>query len=130
MDTPFEAGLGFAVKLDKPGGFIGRDALARQKEAGPPPRRLLQFLLEDAEPLLLHGEVIWRDGAPMGYIRAGAYGHTLGAAVGLGLVEAGLPVTKAWVESGRWEIEIAGKRHGARASLTPLYDPKARRVKG
>jgi len=130
MDTPFEAGLHFAVKLDKPGGFIGRDALARQKEAGPPRRRLLQFLLEDAEPLLLHGEVIWRDDTRLGYIRAGAYGHTLGAAVGLGLVESDEPVTKAWVESGRWELEVAGKRHAARASLRPLYDPQARRVKG
>jgi 4-methylaminobutanoate oxidase (formaldehyde-forming) len=130
MDTPYDAGLSFAVELDKPAGFIGRDALARQKAEGPPKRRLLQFLLEDPEPLLLHGEVIWRDGAPVGYIRAGAYGHTLGAAVGLGMVEAGQPVTKAWVESGRWELEIAGKRHGARASLRPLYDPQALRVKG
>jgi 4-methylaminobutanoate oxidase (formaldehyde-forming) len=130
MDTPYEAGLGFAVVLDKPAGFIGRDALARQKAQGPPKRRLLQFLLEDAEPLLLHGEVIWRDAAPVGYIRAGAYGHTLGAAVGLGLVEAGEPVTKAWVEAGRWELEIVGKRHAARASLRPLYDPQALRVKG
>jgi 4-methylaminobutanoate oxidase (formaldehyde-forming) len=129
IDTPFEAGLGFAVKLDKAGGFLGRDALARQKAEGGPRRRLLQFLLEDPEPLLHHGEVIWRDGARVGYVRVGAYGHTLGAAVGLGLVEAGEPVGKGWVEAGRWEIEIAGRRHPARASLQPLYDPRLKRVK-
>ena len=129
VDTPFEAGLGFAVKLDKPGGFVGRDALARQKAEGPPRRRLLQFLLEDPEPLLHHGEVIWRDGERVGYLRVGAFGFTLGAAVGLGLVEAREPVDRRYVESGRWEIEIAGARHPARASLQPLYDPKLERVK-
>ncbi len=129
IDTPFEAGLGFAVKLDKPGGFIGRDALARQQAEGPPKRRLVQFLLEDPAPLLHHGEVIWRNGARVGYLRVGAYGFTLGAAVGLGMVEAGEPVGKRYVESGRWEIEIAGRRHAARASLQPLYDPQLKRVK-
>jgi 4-methylaminobutanoate oxidase (formaldehyde-forming) len=129
VDTPLEAGLAFAVKLDKPGGFVGRDALARQKALGPPKRRLLQFLLEDPEPLLHHGEVVWRDGARVGYVRVGAYGFTLGAAVGLGFVEAGEPVTKQWVDSARWEIEIAGTRFAARASLRPLYDPRLERVK-
>jgi 4-methylaminobutanoate oxidase (formaldehyde-forming) len=129
IDTPFEAGLGFAVKLEKPGGFIGRDALARQKAEGPPRRRLLQFLLEDPEPLLHHGEVIWREGARVGYLRVGAYGFTLGAAVGLGLVEADQPIDRSYVEATRWELEIAGRRHAARASLQPLYDPQLKRVK-
>ena len=129
IDTPYEAGLGFAVKLDKPGGFIGREALAQQKAQGPPKRRLVQLLLEDPEPLLHHGEVIWRDGERVGYVRVGAFGFKLGAAVGLGMVEAGTPVDKGYVESGRWEIEIAGKRHPARASLQPLYDPRLARVK-
>lgn len=129
IDTPLEAGLGFAVKLETERGFIGRDALLRQKQAGVPKRRLVQFLLEDPEPPLYHGEVLWRDGARVGYIRAGAYGYTLGGAVGLGLVEADEPVTKAYVESGRWEVEVAGVRHPARASLRPLYDPGLARVK-
>ncbi|MAI78221.1 MAG: oxidoreductase [Deltaproteobacteria bacterium] len=128
-DTPIEAGLGFAVKLDKPGGFIGRDVLAKQKEAGVPHRRLVQFILEDPEPLLLHGEVIWRNGVAVGYIRAGAYGHTLGASVGLGYVEADEPVTKAYLDSGEWEVELALQKHRARASLRPLYDPKGERIK-
>ena len=129
LDTPFEAGLGFAVKLDKPGGFIGRDALALQKKSGVPSRRLVQFLLKDSEPLIYHGEVIWRDGVAVGTIRAGAYGHTLGASVGLGYVEPGVAVTRDYIAKGRWEIEVAGMRHPACASLRPLYDPKGERLR-
>jgi 4-methylaminobutanoate oxidase (formaldehyde-forming) len=129
LDTPFEAGLGFAVKLAKPGGFIGREALARQKQEGPPRRRLLQFQLLDPGPYLHRGEVVWRDGERVGYLRVGAYGHTLGSAVGLGMVEAQEPVTPAYVDSSRWEIEIAGQRFAARASLRPLYDPLLERVR-
>ncbi|NRA07435.1 MAG: GcvT family protein [Myxococcales bacterium] len=129
VDTPLEAGLGFAVKLDKPGGFVGREALLRQKQAGVPCRRLVQFLLEDPEPLLFHGEAIWRDGEAVGYIRAGAYGHTLGASVGLGYVEAAEPVTRDSLASAAWEIEIACEKFAARPSLRPLYDPKGERIK-
>jgi 4-methylaminobutanoate oxidase (formaldehyde-forming) len=129
LDTPLEAGLGFAVKLDKPHGFIGRDALAEQKRRGVPRKRLLQFRLRDPEPLLFHGEVIWRDDEIVGYIRAGGYGHTLGASVGLGCVEANEPIKRSWVEAGSWEIEIAGVRHAAIASVSPMYDPKLARVK-
>ncbi len=84
MDTPIEAGLGFAVKLDKPGGFIGRDVLAKQKSQGIPNKRLLQFRMVDPELMLFHVEVIWRDDEIVGYIRVGGYGHTLGASIGLG----------------------------------------------
>ena len=129
LDTPLEAGLGFAVQLDKPGGFIGRDALAVQKKAGPPRRRLVQFLLSDPAPLMYHAEVIWRNDVAVGAIRAGGFGHTLGASVGLGYVEADGPVTRDFVSSGDWEIEIAGQRHPARASLRPLYDPKGERIR-
>ena len=129
LDTPLQAGLGFAVKLDKPGGFIGRDVLAEQKKAGTPRRRLIQFLLEDPAPLIYHGEVIWRNDIALGTIRAGGYGHTLGASVGLGTVEAAEPVTRDFIASGTWEIEIAGERHAARASLSGLYDPKGERIR-
>ena len=76
-DTPLEAGLGFAVKLDKSGGFIGRDALMKQKEQGLE-RRLVQFLLKDPQPLLYHNEPIWRDNEIVGFVSSGMYGHTLG----------------------------------------------------
>jgi 4-methylaminobutanoate oxidase (formaldehyde-forming) len=129
MDTPIETGLGFAVKLDKPGGFIGRDVLAEKKAAMPLNNRLVMFQLDDPEPLLFHGEVLWRDGLRVGYIRAGGYGFTLGSAIGLGMVETDEPVTKSYLEAGQWEIEINGKKHSAKASLRPLSDPQLKRVK-
>ena len=125
-DTPLEAGLGFACRLDKP--FIGREALLRQKEAGVT-KRLVQFLLSDPGPLLYHDEPIWRDGRLVGYLSSGNYGHTLGAAVGLGYVRNEGGVDAAFVEGGSYEIEVAGTRVPARASLRPLYDPRSERVR-
>ena len=129
MDTPMDVGLGFAVKLDKPGGFIGRDVLAKQKEAGVGNRRLLLFQLVDPEPQLFHMEVIWRNEKRVGYIRVGGYGHTLGAAIGLGMIETDEPVKKSYIESGKWEIEIDGKRFAANASVRTQYDPQMKRIK-
>jgi 4-methylaminobutanoate oxidase (formaldehyde-forming) len=123
-DTPWEAGLGFAVKLDKPGGFIGREALLRQRETGLP-KRLVQFKLQSPEPLLYHNEPIWRGAAIVGFIRSGMYAHTLGAAVGLGYVSD----AANGVEPDAYEIEVAGVRHAALASLRPLYDPKQERIR-
>jgi 4-methylaminobutanoate oxidase (formaldehyde-forming) len=128
MDTPLEAGLGFFVDFDKPGGFIGREALLRQKEEGLK-QRFVQFLLQDPEPLLHGGEPIYRNGACVGYIRAGGYGHTLGGAVGLGFVENEAGITPDYVKSGSYEIEVAGVRYPAAASLRPMYDPKNQRVR-
>src|SRR5689334_5077824 len=61
-DTVLEAGLGFAVALDKPGGFIGREAVLAQKESGPLRRRLVQVLLKDPAPLLFHAAVVHGNG--------------------------------------------------------------------
>ena len=83
-DTPDEAGLGFTVAMDKPGGFIGREALLA---AGAPRRRLVPLLLADPEPLLYHGESVLQDGRVVGRVTSGAYGHTLGAAVGLAALD-------------------------------------------
>jgi len=128
-DTPVEAGLAFACAFDKAVPFIGRDAVLRQKEAGVPERRLLQFRLEDPGPLLYHNEPVCKDGAIVGYTSSGNYGHFLGAAVGLGYVRRKGGVIADWVESGGWEIEVAGTRLPATASLRPFYDPRAERVK-
>jgi glycine cleavage system aminomethyltransferase T len=85
-DTPLEAGLGFAVKLDKRGGFIGREALLRQRSSGVR-KRLVQFKLDSPDPLLYHNEPIWQGDALVGFVRSGMYAHSLGAAVGLGYVK-------------------------------------------
>jgi 4-methylaminobutanoate oxidase (formaldehyde-forming) len=125
-DHVLEAGLGFAVKTDK-GDFIGRDAVLRKKEAGLD-RRLVQFRLSDPEPLLFHNEAIVRDGMIVGTITSGNYGHHLGAAIGLGYVPS-RGESAQQVLGSRYEIEIAGMRVKAEASLRPMYDPKAERVR-
>jgi 4-methylaminobutanoate oxidase (formaldehyde-forming) len=123
-DTPWEAGLGFAVKLDKPGGFIGREALLKQRQSGVR-KRLVQFRLKSPEPLLYHNEPIWRGDSIVGFVRSGMYAHSLGGAVGLGYVtEAGDAIG-----ADDYEIEVAGVRHAASASLRPMYDPKNERIK-
>ncbi|WP_295637968.1 aminomethyltransferase family protein, partial [Novosphingobium sp.] len=127
-DTPLEAGLAFAVMLDKPGGFIGRDALVRQKQEGLK-QRLVQFLLKSPEPMLYHNEPIWQGDRIAGYIRSGMYAHTLGAACGLGYVTAPDGGVVGPIGADDYEIEIAGVRHPATASLKPMYDPTSARIK-
>jgi glycine cleavage system T protein len=131
-DHVLEAGLGFAVKLDKASGqcgdFIGRDAVLRKQEAGLT-RRLVQFKLDDPEPLLFHNEPILRDGRIVGHLTSGGYGHTLGAAVSLGYVPCRAGERIEELLASRYEIEIAGRRVGATAALRPLYDPTGARVR-
>lgn len=129
-DNAFEAGLGFAVDFKKPDGFLGRDAAWAQKNAGPLTRRLVQVLVKDPDPMLFHAEIVRRNGKPVGYVRAGSYGHTLGGAVGLAMIEAGEPIDAAFLQSGTWEVEIAGACYPAIAALRPLYDPDMKRIKG
>jgi glycine cleavage system aminomethyltransferase T/glycine/D-amino acid oxidase-like deaminating enzyme len=128
-DNALETGLGFFVDFKKPSGFIGREAALKQKTAGPPKRRLVQVLVKDPEPLLFHAEIVHRDGKPVGYVRAGSYGHTLGGAVGLAMIAAGSPIDAAWLAEGRWEVDIAGRLYPASVSLRPLYDPDMTRIK-
>jgi 4-methylaminobutanoate oxidase (formaldehyde-forming) len=126
-DSILEAGLGFAVAQGKT--FLGSDAVLAARKAGPPRRRLVQVLVTEPDPLLYHGEVVHRDGAEVGYVRAASYGHTLGGAVGLAMVESSGPVTQSWLDSGEWTVDIAGTKHAARASLRPLYDPTNARIR-
>ncbi len=126
-DHVLEAGLGFAVKIKKPDDFIGRDAVLRKKEEGLT-ARLLQFQLTTPEPLLFHNEAVIRDGEVVSYLTSGNYGHTLGAAVGLGYVPCA-GETADEVLSSDYEIEIAGVRVKAEPSLKPLFDPKSEKVK-
>ncbi len=125
-DHVLEAGLGFAVKTAKPD-FIGRDAVLKRKEEGLR-NRMLQFKLTDPEPLLYHNEPILRDGEIVGYLASGSYGHALGGAMGLGYVPCA-GETPAEVLASSYEIDVAGTRVKAEASLRPMYDPKSERVK-
>jgi 4-methylaminobutanoate oxidase (formaldehyde-forming) len=127
-DTPLEAGLGFAVKMDKVGGFIGQAALVKQKEEGLK-QRLVQFLLKSPEPMLYHNEPIWQGNRIAGYIRSGMYAHTLGASCGLGYVTAADGGVVGPIGADDYEIEIAGVRYPVTASLKPLYDPSNARIK-
>ncbi|MGR3464491.1 GcvT family protein [Limimaricola sp.] len=125
-DHVLEAGLGFAVKTAKPG-FVGRDAVLRRREDGLR-RRLVQFRLTDPGPLLYHAEPILRDGEIVGQLSSGAYGHALGGAMGMGYVACARETARELLAS-RYEIEIAGTRVAAEASLKPFYDPASERMK-
>ena len=127
-DSPLQSGLAFTVAWDKPGGFIGREALLRQKQQGVR-RRLALFRLEDRDGFLYHDEPIWRDGVRVGHLTSGDFGHTVGAPLGMGYVGADHVVTPDFVREGRYEIEIAGVRVPASVSLAPLHDPKNLRIR-
>ena len=125
-DHVLEAGLGFAVKTAKPA-FIGRDAVLKKREEGLQ-KRMVQFLLNDAEPLLYHNEPILRDGQIVGHLSSGSYGHHLGGAVGMGYVPCAGENADQLLSSS-FEIDVAGTRVTATASLKPLYDPTGERTK-
>jgi len=128
-DTPLEAGLHFAVAWKKPRGFVGREALERQREAGLR-RRLVAVALERTDRMLYHNEPVWRNGELVGRISSAMFGHTIGAALGLGyLANGGAPVSPEWIAAGRYEVEVADERIAARVSLRPFYDPASERVK-
>ncbi len=125
-DHVLEAGLGFAVATSK-ADFIGRDAVLRKRDAGLS-RRLLQFRLRDPEPMLYHNEPILRDGRIVGHLSSGAYGHHLGAAIGMGYVPSAGETAEDLLASS-YAIDVAGRLVEAEASLKPLYDPRGERLR-
>jgi len=127
-DTPLQAGLSFAVAWDKPGGFIGRDALLAQKETGVD-RRLVQFKLDDPEPLLYHDNPIFRDGELVGNTTSGNYGHTVGSALAMGYVKSPIDMPRAEVVEAKFELQVNGVWVPATANYRPFYDPQSLRVR-
>jgi len=127
-DTPLEAGLSWGVDWDKPGGFVGRDALLAQRDAGLT-RRLVQFRLDDPKPLLYHDEPILRNGLLVGRITSGMYGHTVGAALGMGYVSHDRGAPRDEVIGADFEIDVNGTRAPATASYRPFYDPDSERIR-
>lgn len=126
-DTPLSAGIGFVVDWEK-GDFPGREALVKQRAAGPLRERLVNLLLLDPEPLLWEMEDVLYDGELVGEIEAGAYGWTLGGAVAIATMRNEGGVTPAWLSAGRVEVVVGGQPYLARAQLGPLYDPKRERI--
>ena len=126
-DNPFEAGLGFCVKMDR-GDFIGRDALA-EKLKTQPERKLVIFTLEDSEPLIYHDEPIYRDGELVSENTHGSFSHVLNAAIGMCYLKNPGGITDEWITSGKYEINVEGKRFPIKIHLEPPYDPKSERVR-
>jgi 4-methylaminobutanoate oxidase (formaldehyde-forming) len=126
-DTPIEAGLGFAIDWDKPS-FIGREALLAQREL-PRSKRLIQFRLEDPDRLLVHDEPILRDGEIVGRTSSGMWSYVEGRCLAMGYVTHEEGVTKEWLDTGAFEIEVATERIPATPSIRSFYDPRSLRVK-
>ncbi|HVE88688.1 MAG TPA: glycine cleavage T C-terminal barrel domain-containing protein, partial [Burkholderiaceae bacterium] len=127
--NPYEAGLGFAVKLDKPGDFRGRDALAAINRSALK-RRVVSLVIDASHTNVWGNELILRDGEPIGFITSGAFGHTIGKPVALGLItRTDGPADSAWIEGGRYEIDLAGERYAAAVSLKAPYDPNSQRTR-
>jgi 4-methylaminobutanoate oxidase (formaldehyde-forming) len=127
--NPWEAGLGFAVRMEKPGGFRGHAALLATR-AAECRRRVVSLVVEAAHTNLWGGELVLRDGLPAGFVTSAAFGHTLGLPVALGLItRTDGPVDTAWIDAGDWSIDLAGDRYAARVSLRAPYDPSGSRVR-
>ena len=126
-DNLIEAGLSFIAKPDA-GDFIGKDAFLYAKSQGLPARRLVQFKLDDPEPLLYHNEPIVMNEDIVGYLSSAMYGHSLGRAIGMGYIKAPALTTEK-LNNANFEIEIATERYSAQASLRSLYDPNNEKLK-
>jgi glycine cleavage system aminomethyltransferase T/glycine/D-amino acid oxidase-like deaminating enzyme len=127
QDTPLEAGLGFAVAWGKPS-FVGREALLAQREL-PRTKRLIQFRLEDPDRLLYHDEPIYRDGDLVGRTSSGMWSYVEGRCLAMGYLGHPGGVTKDWLDTGSFEIEVAKERIPATASIRSFYDPQSHRVR-
>ncbi|MCG8687355.1 MAG: FAD-dependent oxidoreductase [Desulfobacterales bacterium] len=126
-DNPYEAGLGFGVKLAKDD-FIGKEALSVAKQK-PLVRKIAMFTLEDENIMLYGNEPIYRDGEYHSILTSGAYGFEVGAAVGMGYLKNADGVTKEWMEAGKYEIMVEGELRAAKLHLSSPYDPKNERTK-
>eukprot|EP00759_Apiculatamorpha_spiralis_P052987 PhF_6_TR6077/c0_g1_i1/m.8855/K19191/mabO; 4-methylaminobutanoate oxidase (formaldehyde-forming) len=130
-DSVIDVGLGFAVDMKKPGGFLGKEAVAAHRSTKKAfLKRVVHVKLENPDVVLYHGEILYRNGKPCGYVRASSYGHTVGSAVALaGMNGDGSVIDKAMVEGSKWELDVAGTRYPVVVSLRPFYDPDNLRIK-
>jgi glycine cleavage system aminomethyltransferase T/glycine/D-amino acid oxidase-like deaminating enzyme len=127
-DNPIEAGLGFAVAWDKPGGFVGREALIAARADGPPRHRVVGLLVEDDSADLFGNEPVFLAGSWVGYVRAAAFGYTVGGPVALAQVACPDGVTAEWLKSGRFTVRDDQREWPARLQIAPFYDPQRLRI--
>jgi 4-methylaminobutanoate oxidase (formaldehyde-forming) len=120
LDDPYSAGLGFAVHLRRKDDFVGAQALATLARA-PRERSLVSVLLSDPEPMLWHGEHVFYGDRRIGHVTSGAYGHTLGAAVGLAWIDGDVPIEGT--------VEVRGERVPATIKRTAFYDALGERLR-
>ncbi len=119
--NPYEAGLGFAVRMEK-GDFLGRDALLGVTEETVP-RRLVALLLDDPLAVVMGKEPVYADGTPVGYVTSAAYGYTIGASIAY----AWLP--RAATPGTRVTVGYFGEQLPATVTEEPLFDPKMTRIR-
>ena len=129
QENPLQAGLEFTCSWDKPGGFIGRDALLEARAQGAPNKKLVQLLIDDPDPVLTHYEPVRRDDQLVGYTTSSGYGYSLGGSVALAYVSSEVAIDDGWLSDGNWTIEQAGRRYAARCSSKPMYDPTGARMR-
>jgi len=127
-DNPFEAGLGWAVKLKRNTPFVGREAV-EAASSQPLPKQLATFTTIDPDVVLLGRETILRDGEPVGYLTSGGFGYTVGKPIGFGYVRNAEGVDEAFLKAGKYQLVVANEVVDATIHLAPLYDPKGERVK-
>ena len=132
-DSILECGLGFTCDFEKSEGFVGMEHVLSQKEEakinGGLKRRMAQILLKDPDKFLHHGEILWRNGERVSEIRSASYGHYLGGAVGLSMLESEQPINKEFIDKGEWEVEVDNTKIPCKLSFAPLYDRKNERIK-
>ena len=126
--TPFEAGLGWAVKLKSGTAFLGRDALLAQRDK-PLRKWLCGFSVEDPRIVLLGRETVYRNGERVGWLSSGGYGHTVQKGIGYGYVRRADGIDRDYLMSGSYELEVATERVACSLHLAPLYDPEMTRIK-
>ncbi len=128
-DTPFEAGLGWAVKLKTDIDFLGRAALETAAKA-PLKKKLATFTCADPAVTLLGRETILRDGVQVGYLTGGGFGYSIGRPIGLGYVRNATGVSDDFIVSGSYQLIVAQQKVKADVHVAPLYDPANARVRG
>ena len=134
-DTPYEAGLGFVVNLNKEMEFLGKQTLAEQKAGGPATaHRTVSIIVDgiDAKsgPYLIHNEPVWKGGKIVGHVTSGDWGFRLEAMIGLASLHNADGVSKTWVDEGGFEVQIAGQKYPLRTQLAPFYDPTGEIMRG